>query len=80
MTDIGDLNRFVHFKICFKFNKIDVFRVQDNEGTLYLGQFHQLPQKAAIRYFPADFAQLIFLIYGTFCQFSPTISYFFKKN
>ena len=60
MTDVGDLNRFWHFKLCFKFNKIDVFRALDNEGAQYLGQFQQLPQQAAARYFPADFSQMIF--------------------
>ena len=49
------------------------------EGTQYLGQFQQILQQAEVRYFPADFSQMIFLIYGTFSKFSPTISYFLKK-
>ena len=75
MTDVGDLNKLGHFKVCFKFNKIDVFRVLDNESTLYLSQVQQPLKMAAARHFPADFLQMIFLKYVTICQFSPTNSY-----
>ena len=75
MTDIGDLNRFGHLIIWFKFNEIDVFRVLDNESTLYLSQVKQPLKVAAARHFPADFLQMIFLKNVTICQFSPNNSY-----